>query len=417
VRILALSDLFPPLNLGGYEVAAREVAQALRERGHEVHVLTTDWGITGTAPSEPAVSRTLHSRLALAGPLRRLRLAAWERDDDRTIRGVLARARPDVILVWNVGGVSHRVLARLLNGATPAVTYVFGDWPLRKHIAPHDLDAWTSLFAPRDEPGAKRLLRRGAARVADLAGTGARAAPLRFDHFQFGSRYMQDLFHSRGLAAACTERVIYYGVFGEFGELARTARPERREGPLRLLFVGRLWEAKGVHTLVEALGRLEGEPAATLTVVGPEEDRVYAASLRGLAADMGVADRIVWRGPVPRDRLPETYVSHDVVVFPSIYDEPFGIVQVEALAAGCAVVGTGTGGSAEILDPDANSLLFRAGDAASLASQLRRLRDDPALGVRLGAAGKETVRRRFAGARMVDEIETHLGDVVGGTVQ
>jgi len=417
VRILALSDLFPPLGLGGYEVAAREVAQALRQRGHEVHVLTTDWGTSETTPREPAVSRTLHSRLALAGPLWRLRLAAWESDDDRVTRDVLARTRPDVILLWNVGGVAHRVLAHLLNGGVPAVVYVFGDWPLRKHLAPHDLDPWAGLFAPRDEPAAMQLLRRGAATVVGLAGVTPRAAPLRFDHFEFGSRYMQDLFHRRGLVAARTERLIYYGVSGAFARLADVARPARRDGPPRLLFVGRLWEAKGVHTLVEAFAQLGGEPAATLTVAGPEEDRPYTERLRKRAADLGVADRIVWRGPVPRDVLPEAYGSHDIVVFPSTYDEPFGIVQLEAMAAGCAVVGTGTGGSAEILEPDTNALLFAAGDAASLAAQLRRLRDDPALGARLGAAGKETVRRRFAGERMVDEIEAHLADVVAGAAR
>jgi len=414
VRLLVCSDLYPPASLGGYEVAASEVAAALRGRGHEIRVLTTDYR-TAAARQEDGVARILHSRLDAHWTTRSLpRAAAWERADARAASLTLAGFRPDAILLWNVGSLAHSVLARLMNGPIPAVVYVFGDWPLRKHRAPEDLDYWASFFAPRPERPWRRAARTLSERLARGVGVGTRAAPLRFDHFEFGSRFMMETFHRGGLAAAVSERLIYYGVFGEFALAATQPAPELpRADPMRLLFVGRLWEAKGVHTALEALPALSQSHGvdATLTIAGPAEHTDYVAALERRAAELQVADRVRWAGPVARERLLDLYASHDALVFPSIYDEPFGIVQLEAMAAGCAVVGTGTGGSGEILDAGENALLFEAGDASSLAVQLARLRHDYALARRLRERAKRTVRSRFMGERMADEIESHLREI------
>jgi glycosyltransferase involved in cell wall biosynthesis len=414
MRILVCSDLYPPASLGGYEVAASEVAAALRARGHDISVLTTDYR-SAWAEREDGVARVLHSRLDAHWTPRSLpRAAAWERADVRAASLTLSGFRPDAILLWNVGSLAHSVLALLMNGPIPAVVYVFGDWPLRKRRAPSDLDYWASLFAARAEPGWRRAARGLYERIARALGVGTRAAPLRFDHFEFGSRFMMDMFHRGALVAACSERLIYYGVFGEFARAAMQSAPERpRTDPMRLLFVGRLWEAKGAHTVLEALPALGHRHGvdATLTVAGPAEQTDYVAALERRAAELEVADRVRWLGPVARERLLELYASHDCLVFPSTYDEPFGIVQLEAMAAGCAVVGTGTGGSGEILAAGENALVFKAGDAADLAEQLARLRRDDGLARRLREGAKRTVRSRFLGERMVDEIESHLGEI------
>ncbi len=416
MRILVLSDLYPPASLGGYEVAAREVVDALRGRGHDVWVLTTD-ALGGGEDASERLARALRSRTgATVGWLSLGEEAARQHDDRQAVNRALAAARPDVVFLWNVGGVSHQVLARLMNGPAPTAIYVFGDWPLRKFVAPQDLDPWAGIFAPRAEAPWRRAARMALARLARLRGVATQAAPLRFDHLEYGSRFMMDLLHRGGFAAGGTERLIYYGLFGEYARAAAEP-PQPRDPAVRdLLFVGRLWEAKGVHTLVEALGilRRRGHEHVTLTVAGPEEHPAYAASLRRRADELGVGSEVRWAGAVPREGLLPLYRAHDVLVFPSVYDEPFGIVQLEAMAAGCVVVGTATGGSAEILEPDANALVYRAGDADHLAEQLARLLGDTALRERLRDGGRRTVRTRFLGSRMVDEIEAHLGEIVRG---
>ena len=415
MRVLVLSDLYPPVSLGGYEVAAREVAEALAARGHAVWVLTGDAGAASAAAAEPRVARVLRSRmgttpgvLGLGGEARR------QAADRAAVERLLAEARPDVVFLWNTGGVSHQVLSRLMNGPVPTVIYVFGDWPLRKFVDPADLDPWAGIFAPRPEPSWRRAARRVFAGLARLRGVATEAAPLRFDHLEYGSRFMMDLLHRSGFTAAGTERLVYYGLFGDYARAADEAPAPRGAGGREILFVGRLWEAKGVHTVVEALGALRrrGESGVTLTVAGPEEQLDYVAALRRRADQLGVAAQVRWAGAVPREKLLPLYRAHDVLVFASEYDEPFGIVQLEAMAAGCVVVGTGTGGSSEILERDRNALLFRAGDAGDLADRLAFLFGNAPLRERLREGGKATVRERFLGARMVDEVEAHLAEIV-----
>ncbi len=419
MRILVLSDLYPPASLGGYEVAAREVVEALRLRGHDVGVLATDAPGAGGAPAEPRLERALRTRPPSAPSAWRLAdEARRQADDRRAVDRLLAEARPEIVFLWNIGGVSHQVLARLMNGPVPTVIYVFGDWPLRKFLTPHDLDPWAAVFAPRAEAPWRAAARWGLAGLARMRGVATRAAPLRFDHLEYGSQFMLDQLRRGGFAAGGSQRLIYYGLFGEYARAAAEPPAPRDPASRTLLFVGRLWEAKGVHTVIEALGALRhrGERAVTLTVAGPEEHPDYAAALRRRTIELGVASQVRWAGPVQREMLLPLYRRHDVLVFPSVYDEPFGIVQLEAMAAGCAVLGTATGGSAEILDPDVNARVFRAGDASSLADELSLVLGNVALRERLREGGKHTVRTRFLGTRMVDEIEAHLAEIVrGGT--
>ena len=98
--------------------------------------------------------------------------------------------------------------------------------------------------------------------------------------------------------------------------------------------------------------------------------------LRAVAEALGVAPRVTF-GSLERDELAPTYTAADVVVFPSEWPEPFGLVPLEAMACGTPVVATGVGGSAEFLRDGYNCALFPAGDAPALAAAVRRLHDDP----------------------------------------
>jgi len=163
------------------------------------------------------------------------------------------------------------------------------------------------------------------------------------------------------------------------------APPPDRDWEGKLLYVGRIDERKGIGTIVDALPLL---PDAALTVLG-RGDGDYLLRLRARAADLGVLGRITF-DVVDRHELAARYAESDVVVFPSIWDEPFGLVPLEAMACGTPVVGTGAGGSGEFMTDGVNCLLFPAGDATALRDALRRLAADPALRRRLVAGGLRT---------------------------
>jgi glycosyltransferase involved in cell wall biosynthesis len=162
-----------------------------------------------------------------------------------------------------------------------------------------------------------------------------------------------------------------------------------RDWSWSLLYVGRLDERKGVGTAVAALAHLPQQ--TTLTFVGGWNEQ-EEARLRTLAERQGVADRVRFAGQRTRAEVRAAYADADAVVFPVIWDEPWGLVPIEAMARGRPVVATGRGGSGEYLRDGDNALLFAAGDAAALAACVRRLAGDAGLRERLAVAGLETAR-------------------------
>jgi glycosyltransferase involved in cell wall biosynthesis len=138
---------------------------------------------------------------------------------------------------------------------------------------------------------------------------------------------------------------------------------------------------------IEALTALPDE--ATLVIAGGG-DAEHQAELRALTDRLGLQQRVTFRGPV--DDTAAVYAQADALVFPVTWDEPFGLVPLEAMASGRPVVATGTGGSGEYLRDGENSLLVTPGDAGAIAGAVRRLADDEPLRAQLVTAGLETAR-------------------------
>ena len=143
-------------------------------------------------------------------------------------------------------------------------------------------------------------------------------------------------------------------------------------------------------TAVESLSHLPD--AARLTIVGGWDER-EEARLRALADSRAVAARVIFAGQLPAHEVRAAYDNADVVVFPVIWEEPWGLVPLEAMARGRPVVATGRGGSGEYLRDGENAVLFEAGDARALARAVRRLADDAGLRRRLRQSGLETAPR------------------------
>jgi glycosyltransferase involved in cell wall biosynthesis len=104
--------------------------------------------------------------------------------------------------------------------------------------------------------------------------------------------------------------------------------------------------------------------------------------------------------------------GHDVLLIPSVWPEPFSRMVLEGMAAGLAVIATPTGGTTEVVRDGENGLLFAPGDSDALARQIARLGDEPELRQRLAQAGLDTISTHFTEARMLDEIEQYLREVV-----
>ena len=116
-----------------------------------------------------------------------------------------------------------------------------------------------------------------------------------------------------------------------------------------VLFVGRLVSDKGADLLVNSVGRLAGEgiyPTVTITGGGPEEE-----PLRRQVATLGLNTQTIFTGPLRGDELAREMNRHRILVVPSIWEEPFGIVALEGIASGCFVIGSSRGGLGDAIGP------------------------------------------------------------------
>ena len=366
--------MYPPHHFGGYELVWRSAMEHLRSRGHEVSVLTTDLHTTTTEPDDGDVHRELRWPWRPGGfvPQRASERVASARHNHRTLERHLESFRPDVVSWWSMGGLPLTLIETVRRRGLPAVGFVHDEWlDYGRHV-----DGWLTLFGGRT---------RLAAPLAErLAGIPATVELGKAAHWVFVSDSTRRRAESLDLGLEGTA-VAHSGIDPSFLDPA-----PMQEWAWRLLYVGRLDERKGVRTAVEALARLPEE--ARLRVAGGWDDR-EAAHLRKLAARIGVSERVEFDGQLAREQLHEAYGWSDAVVFPVIWEEPWGLVPLEAMARGRPVAATGRGGSAEYLRDGENCVLFEAGDATGLAAAVRWLADDPALRERLRAAGLETATR------------------------
>jgi glycosyltransferase involved in cell wall biosynthesis len=162
---------------------------------------------------------------------------------------------------------------------------------------------------------------------------------------------------------------------------ARLRRPDARV----VLFCGRLSPLKGCEQLVDAAGELDAE----VVVLGDGPERVALA--RRAAGNR----RVHFVGYVREPLLQQFYRRADVQVVPSVADEAFGLVCVEAMASGTPVVATAVGGIPEIVVDGECGLLVEPGSAAAIAGAVNHLLDRPALRRRLGERGRRLVEERF----------------------
>jgi glycosyltransferase involved in cell wall biosynthesis len=362
--------MYPPHHYGGYELVWHSAVEHLRARGHEVRVLTTNTDTGARGPDPDYVFRDLRWPLRDAefAPLSRRAKVALARHSHRVLDGHLAALQPDVVGWWSMGGLTLTMLESVRRRCLPAVAFVHDDWLDYGRWA----DGWLNFFRGRRTrfaPLAERMI--GMPATVDFD----RAA-----HYLFGSERTRR--HALGHIDLGRTGVAQLGIHEAYLDPAPP-----KDWTWRLLYVGRLDPRKGIDTAVRALADLPDE--AHLEMLGGwdmrEEER-----LRRLTSDLGLESRVTFGGHRGRAEIATAYADSDVTIFPVRWEEPWGLVPLEAMGRGRPVVATGRGGSSEYLRDGVNCLLFEADSPESCAAALRRLASDPALRLSLRLEGLKT---------------------------
>jgi glycosyltransferase involved in cell wall biosynthesis len=368
---------------------------AASARGHEVQVIVSNYRKPGVSePDELPVDRTLRSyldataqRVPAMGPAQRFRL---ERANAAAFERRIRDFAPDVVTWWGMGGMSLSLIERVRRMGLPAVVVVHDPWL----SAGFQADGWTRMT---------RRLQPIASVLEPLCGIPIDYRLAEAGRFLFNSEHTL-----RAAAAAGIEpldsAVITPGVHPRFLTSA-PSEPWR----WRVLYLGRIDPDKGVDLAIAALARLP--PQAVLTIAGGG-DAAYEAELHRQAESLGVAKRVVFLGAVEAEALPVLYAEADVVLFPIRWDEPWGLVPLEAMGVGRPVVAVPKGGAAAYLRDEENSLLVPPEDPDALAQAVSRLAGDAGLRAGLLAGGARTAAAHSAERferQMVDELELASG--------
>ncbi|HEY3898857.1 MAG TPA: glycosyltransferase family 4 protein [Chthoniobacter sp.] len=408
MKILVVTNLYPPHYIGGYELRCEVVVKALRARGHTVQVLTSDHGVGADTPvgNEPDVERSLQIHGFYGHPWLGIRkLRALESHNNRRVRAAVARHCPDVVHVWNLGGISKSIIFTLQRLGVPTVFDVSDHWIARSLVG----DVWLRWWNQQDPPFTHRALRTAWNTLGrrERWQLEAPTNPLRhmdFSRIYFCSAALRDITASKGYAVN-HGAVIHCPV-----DTTRfQGAPRPASAPLqKLLYVGRLSEDKGALTALKAMALVRDKFAGVLHLYG-RGDAEYEAKLRSFAERERLS--VEFRSATAAE-MPQVYREHDALLFTSEWEEPFALTPLEAMASGLPVIGTTTGGSVELFRHQENALTYPAGDATSLASQIMTLNRESELRAAMAARGQAEVREKFAETHIIPQIEEYLRETV-----
>ena len=365
MRILVLSDLYPPVSFGGYEMECASVVEHLGT-AHEVVVLTSRRG-RADARKEGHVLR----ELPYSGARSQLLAPAHAHAAVRTMRRVLDDTRPEFIFIWNATAIPTAAIAVVAASGVPLAHRLCERWFAERGIL---ADHFVRYLAPGHAG-----LRGAWARAARLVN---RYAGLRLDPtapyraaLSYNSEALRRAVGVPPGVVPVLERVIHPATASArlFASLPR--RPADRP---TILFVGRLSPQKGADIAVRALAELERRHGivADLVMAGPA-DRRARSRVRVESERFEVATRVRIVGQLDPQQLGRALQRAHALVVPS-RAEAFGLVCVEGAAARVPVVAARVDGIPEALREDEHAVFFPADDAAGCAAALAEtLSDSP----------------------------------------
>lgn len=203
-----------------------------------------------------------------------------------------------------------------------------------------------------------------------------------------------------------------------------------RDGVKRVLFVGGVSPHKGLHVLLDAFSDVVKRcPEARLEIAGPAggmlpidwlptlgdpeemarlmrfyDGREYRSHLEEQIRSLGLEGRVMFSGLLPRSELAERFRKADVFVFPSLWNELFGMPIAEAMSSGIPVVATRVAGVPEVVDDGETGLLVDRGNASALAEGILRLLQDEGLRQSMGQAGRKKVLEQLSWDKIAEDL-------------
>ncbi|MFB0565205.1 MAG: glycosyltransferase family 4 protein [Candidatus Aminicenantaceae bacterium] len=378
MKIIIVNEYFSPV--GGTEQYLIPVCQELEKNGHEIAVVYGEQ----TGREEFLKDRRYYLIPDILGHHSRKNKKGLER-----LEAVVKEEDPDIIYIHQV----HNPFAiRVLIRNKPCIRYFHGFkilCPAGHHtlIKSDKICEISTSYRCLVRAYSERCMPRNIFKSGSLIRLGF--ANLRINmhirKFIVASSYMKEMLIDAGLPEDRIEIISYYT------RLPHAISEEENTSPVfDILFLGRLVKPKGLHFLIEALKYIDGQWQCTVIGEGPEFE-----SIRNIAKKYQISERLHFTGWLPNEALGKYYRKARVVVVPSVWPEPFGIVGIEAMSYAKPVVAFDVGGISEWLEDGRNGFLVPRKDVKGLAQKIEVLLRDKDLARKFGEKGRETVENYF----------------------
>jgi len=384
------------------------VVNELRARGHDVQILTSNHFVAGKEMGTPesGIERKLRIHGFYGHPWLNINgLRKLEIENNRILNSAVKQHRPDLVYVWNMGGLGKSLVYNLQRSGIPTVFYLSDHWIARGFTS----DVWLQWWNRPVTSGKNKVIRK-AAELCGIRGLLDKIAPTngakdaKFQRLYFCSKAL------RKLTAAAGFEVMHGAViYAPVDTHKFNGQPKTAGTPLRnYLWVGRLSEDKGIMTALKAMQIAQATFDGELHIYG-KGDENYVKQLKDFVQTHKL--RVTFN-EAGMDAMPQIYKEHDALLFTSEWAEPFALTPLEAMSCGLPVIATLTGGSRELFRHGDNSLTYNAGNAEELAARIVELAGDDNSRARIAVTGQTEVQATYALPMIVDQIENYLKETL-----
>lgn len=422
LKILVVSNLCPPEYEGGFELSALRNAESLRALGHEVDLITSKFrkSFQGERTDRHFVSRifrlsTAKDGWALAssfmdgsskldfsfGELAKqvairmanigsiLGMLQVSSRNEAAMRGFLSDKEYDVAYVFGLHMIGTSVIHPLMAKGIPLVYHQGDEWLAAYIFGSPVKHAILTAFAP---------LRYRRERKIDLS----RVVTV--------SHFMKTRFGELGFPLDGVS-VIHRG----FEHATSLVETTDRYAPPVFLLASRLALYKGIHIAIRAAETLDAQMPDQpweMWIAGGGDPKVVAFFER-MIAELKVEHRVKLLGKLSRDQVIQHMRRSTAFISPSVFDEPFGNTNIEAMASGAPLIASRSGAIEEIVVNSESGLIYNRASHNELASHMKLILTEPSVAERLSRRGVERVQNHFLQSEIIRQVEDTLRVAAG----
>ena len=383
MKILELEYRGPP-SLGGVETHVFEIAKRFKSKGYEAEIWSTDL-LDFNGERDKQLERVVDGipvRKFHSFEIPSFPFFMYQFIYPKIVFEFLKLKKDDMILHSHSFPSFHSYLALLFHKKFRKVTIV-------PYFDVNDLEKFTANFFGKL---AFRILRFFINKKRDI-------------YLSANTRREKEFYVNNLKFNECKVFVVPNGVnIVEFDSITKEEVSDIRsqynlEKTFNVLYAGRVAPIKGIDILIKAISKLDNTNIR-LTIAGPDFGAL--TELQELSQNLDLADRITFTGALERREFCALIKSCDILVLPSYGGEAFGIVLAEAMACSKAVIGSRTGGIAEVIQEGRNGFLFDVGSVEQLSEKIKLLYKDGSLGKKLGAKGRSIVEKNYTWEKIAD---------------